>query len=111
TARGLSRFDDDYYRHWPFEISPAEEAAEGYMKSLTVSEELAVFLSIRGMCLREQGRFSEAEESFATALEFAPGRPSYKQMFGNMQAALGRQTQRAGLTPDIKGQKRPQLNP
>src|SRR5262249_36928410 len=53
TSRGLNRFDDEYYRHWPFEIAPAEEAAEGYLKSLTPSGEMAVFLSVRGMCLRE----------------------------------------------------------
>jgi hypothetical protein len=92
TARGLSRYDDDYYRHWPFEISPAEEAAEGYLKSLTVPEELAVFLSIRGMCLREQGKLSEAEQTFAAAAQLAPGCRSYRQMLGNAKTALGPQT-------------------
>ena len=56
AGRGVNRFTDDYYRHWPFELAPAEEVAEGYLKSLTPPEELAVFLSIRGMCLREAGR-------------------------------------------------------
>ena len=53
AGQGVNRFTDDYYRHWPLEITPAEEVAEGYLKSLTPPEELAVFLSIRGMCLRE----------------------------------------------------------
>jgi Transglutaminase-like superfamily len=104
TARGLSLFDDDYYRHWPFEISSAEEAAEGYLKSLTGPEELAVFLSVRGMCLREQGRLSEAVESFAAAAQMAPGCHSYRQMLRSLQTGLGPQTRRAALTPQAMGQ-------
>src|ERR1035441_10188027 len=68
TGRGVNRFEDDYYRHWPFEISKAEEAAEGYLKSLSPAEELAVFLSIRGMCLRESGRLAEAADRKSTRL-------------------------------------------
>lgn len=78
ASHGLNRFSDDYYRHWPFEVSTAEEAAEGYLKSLTPAEELAAFLSIRGMCLRESGRLKEAAEAFATAAKLAPGCRSYK---------------------------------
>ncbi len=103
TARGLSRFDDDYYRHWPFEVSPAEERAEGYLKSLTPSEELAVFLSIRGMCLREQGRLSEAAEAFAAAAKLAPGCRSYRQVLGSLESGAGRQA-RAGVRISIAGQ-------
>ena len=104
TARGLSRFDDDYYRHWPFEVSPAEEAAEGYLKSLTASEELAVFLSIRGMCLREQGRLAEAAEGFAAAAQLAPGCRSYGQMLRSLETASGQQTKRAELLLKTTGQ-------
>ena len=88
TAHGLSRFDDEYYRHWPFEITPEEEAAEGYLKSLTPSEELAAFLSIRGMCLREGGRISEAADAFAAAARLAPGCRSYRTMLASLQKQL-----------------------
>jgi hypothetical protein len=104
TARGLSRFEDDYYRHWPFEVSPAEAAAEGYLRSLTAPEELAAFLSIRGMCLREQGRLSEAVESFAAAAKLAPGCRSYRAVRDSMEVALGRQTKRQELTVQTAGQ-------
>lgn len=80
TSRGLSRFEDDYYRHWPFKVSAAEEEAEGYLKSLGPPGELAVFLSIRGMCLEEQGRVSEAAQAFAAAARFAPECRSYGLM-------------------------------
>lgn len=80
TSRGLNRFDDNYYRHWPFEITASEEAAEGYLKSLTPAEELAVFLSIRGMCQRSTGGWLAAIESFEAAAKLAPGCASYRYM-------------------------------
>ena len=45
AGNGVNRFPDDYYRHWPLEVSDAEVQAEGYLKSLTPAEELAVFMS------------------------------------------------------------------
>jgi len=83
--RAVNRFSDDYYRHWPFEVSPGEEAAEGYLNSLNPSEELAVFLSIRAMCLIEAGRQSEAAEAFAAAARLAPGCQGYRQMLAGLQ--------------------------
>lgn len=80
TGNGLNRFTDDYYRHWPFEVSEAEVAAEGYLKSLTSAEEQAVFLSIRAMCLREAGKMNEAAEAFELAAKLAPQVQSYRLM-------------------------------
>jgi hypothetical protein len=88
TGHGLNRFDDDYYRHWPFEVSPAEEAAEGYLRSLTPPEELAVFLSIRGLCQREAGKLSEAAHSFAAAARLAPGCRGYQEVLANLEGKL-----------------------
>ncbi len=90
TGRGLNRFDDDYYRHWPFEITAAEEQAEGYLKSLTPAEELAAFLSIRGMCLQETGRVGEAAQAFAAAARLAPGCESYRKVLTSLQPTVGR---------------------
>jgi len=80
SGQGLNRFEDSYYRKWPFPVTDEEVAAEGYLKSLSAPEELAVFLSIRGMCLREAGRPQEAADSFASAARFAPNCRSYKRM-------------------------------
>src|ERR1035437_4588273 len=89
TGHGLNRFEDDYYRHWPLEVTPAEEAAEGYLKSLAPPEELAVFLSTRGMCLREAGRLPEAAEAFAAAARRAPACQGYQVMLASLTARLG----------------------
>jgi hypothetical protein len=91
TAKGLATYDDDYYRHWPFEVTPGEEAAEGYLKSLTAAEEMAVFLSIRGMCQREAGQVADAAQSFAAAARLAPGCASYRMMSEHLTAEAGGQ--------------------
>jgi regulator of sirC expression with transglutaminase-like and TPR domain len=80
AGKGVNRFSDDYYRHWPLEISEAEVKAERYLKSLSSPEELAVFLSIRGMCLNEAKSYREAAECFAGAARLAPGCRSYQTM-------------------------------
>ena len=77
---GVNRFSDDYYRHWPYETSEAEEHAEGYLKSLTPAQELAVFMSIRGMCWQEAGNFAEAADAFEVASRLAPGVRAYSVM-------------------------------
>lgn len=78
----VNRHPDEYYRHWPFEVSEAEEAAEGYLQSLTPAGELAVFLSVQAMCLREEGQFRDAAECFAEAARRAPSVQSYDMMAG-----------------------------
>jgi regulator of sirC expression with transglutaminase-like and TPR domain len=88
TGHALNRFDDDYYRHWPFEITPAEEKEEGYLKSMTRAEELAAFLSIRGMCLAEAGKTRQAAEAFAAATRLGPHCASYKRMLTTLTNAL-----------------------
>ncbi len=80
AGNGANRFSDDYYRHWPLEVSDAEIKADGHLKSLTPAEELAVFLSIRGMCRAASGRYAQAAESFKHAAKFAPSCQSYGKM-------------------------------
>jgi len=105
TSRGSNRFDDDHYRHWPFEISPAEEQTEGYLQSLTPAGELSAFLSIRGMCLCEAGRIPEAAESFAAAARLSPQCRTYQALLADLQTTLARQTaSTASSSPNSTGQ-------
>jgi hypothetical protein len=81
AGQAVNRFSDDHYRHWPLEVTEEEVAAEGYLTSLTPPEELAVFMSIRGMCWLEAGRYSEASESFQAAARLAPHCRGYPVLF------------------------------
>jgi hypothetical protein len=92
TSRGSDRFDDDHYRHWPFEITSAEEKEEGYLQSLTPAGELSVFLSIRAACLREAGRLPEAAESLAAAARLSPQCHSYQALLDDLKTTLASQT-------------------
>ncbi len=76
-----------YYRQWPFTLTEQEMQAEGYLKSLTPAEELAVFLSIRGMCLREAGRVREAADAFVAATRLAPNCRSYRLMLASLDGS------------------------
>ena len=58
---------------------PATHAASVSFPDVT---KLAVFLSIRGMCLRESGRMAEAVEAFGAAKRLAPG----VRRYGGMEA-------------------------
>jgi hypothetical protein len=107
TSRGSNRLNDDHYRHWPFEITPAEERTEGYLQSLTPAGELSAFLSIRGMCLREAGRLSEAAESFSAAARLSPECRSYQTVLASLQTTIARQAANTALSlsPESTDQK------
>jgi hypothetical protein len=64
SAPELARAGNDFF---------SEEIQENaYLKSLTPAGEAAVFLSLRGECLREAGRLEEARQCYAGAARFAP---------------------------------------
>lgn len=94
AGNGANRFSDDYYRHWPLEVTEAEVQADGHLKSLTPAEELAVFLSIRGMCQAESGNYAESFASFAHAAKLATGCRSYGRMRDEMAGKLPLRTAR-----------------
>ena len=77
TPRGMSSFDDDYYKTWPVKIPQAELKAGRFLVSLSAAEELACFLGSRGHCLQETGRAKDAVAAYASAHRLAPKDPAY----------------------------------
>jgi hypothetical protein len=73
TGRGMNRYDDEHYKQWPFPLTEQEIAENGYLKSLSAGEELAVFLTIRAQCLTEAARFADAMAALDHAVRLAPG--------------------------------------
>jgi hypothetical protein len=94
AGHAANRFSDDYYWHWPFEVTDEEVKSEGYLKSLTPAEELAVFLSIRGMCQRETGRFTEAADSFREAARLWPTCRGFQLMKAQMETEMKQRASR-----------------
>lgn len=77
AGHGISSYPDDYYRRWPMPVSDAEVQACGYLQSLTPEQDLAVFLSTRGECLKAAGRLPEARVAFAQAHALVPRSPEF----------------------------------
>jgi hypothetical protein len=72
TGRGMSVFDDNHYRQWPYPVTREEEEGFGYLKSMTATEELTAFLSLRGHCLMAMGKPQEAVATHEAALRLSP---------------------------------------
>jgi hypothetical protein len=53
TNRGLNCYPDQEYLEWPYPISQEELATGMYMKSLSPKRELAAFLELRALCLKQ----------------------------------------------------------
>ena len=88
TGRGMNRYDDAHFKQWPFPVTDEEIKAEGYLKSLTPAEELAVFLSIRGQCLTEAGRLADAAHDYAEAVRLVPAARGYRLLLADAQQKL-----------------------
>jgi len=56
TSRGLNCYPDQEYMEWPWPISKEELATGMYMKSLSPKRELAAFLELRALCLKQHKR-------------------------------------------------------
>ncbi len=69
---GFSSHPDAYYRTWPNSISPQEEQSGSYLKNLSQTETLSIFLSIRATSLQAAGKAQEAITAAAAAYRLAP---------------------------------------
>lgn len=85
TTIGFVSHPDSYYRTWPAATTPEEELAEGYFKPLTPLQELAVFLSIRGHCLRAAGDHRKSLGAFAQAFYKEPKSIGYQRLFARAE--------------------------
>ena len=95
TSMGFNSHPDSEYRKWPFPFTAEEERTEGYLKPMTPAQELSVFLSIRGMCLRAHKNYLYAVGAFAQAFHKEP------QSVGNQKlyARAEREAYEAGVLP------------
>jgi hypothetical protein len=99
TGKGMNRYDDEHFKQWPFPVTDEEIQADGYLKSLTPVEELALFLSLRGHCLKEAGRVAEAVASYAEAVRLAPDARPYRLLLAAAQQERSRPASGACVPP------------
>ena len=101
TGKGMNRYDDEHFKHWPFPVTDEEIQADGYLKSLTAVEELALFLSLRGHCLKEAGRMPEAIACYAEAVRLAPDSRPYRLLLADARQQTPDRS--AGVPPASPG--------
>lgn len=104
TGKGMNRYNDEHFKQWPFPVSDEEIRTEGYLKSLTPAEELAVFLSLRGNCLKENGRLAEAASCYASAVRLAPRSNAYRALLVDAQSSSQLQHAMTGVLPPLPNQ-------
>ena len=100
TSLGLTRYDDDYFKTWPFKISEEEIRRDGYLKSMTPREELACFMSIRGSCLMSMRRFDEAIAAETEAARLAPHIRAYQLILQMARQEVERKSDPVVVPPD-----------
>jgi hypothetical protein len=83
TGRGMNKYDDNHFKNWPFPVTDEEIKADGYLKSMTPAEELACFLSLRGHCLKANGRLPEAITAYSEAARLAPNIRAYQVLLAD----------------------------
>jgi hypothetical protein len=72
NSGGYASHTDDYYRSWPFPLSPEEEKLGSYLTNLTSQQSLAIFLSIRATCFQVTRDNTSAIAAAAAAYRLAP---------------------------------------
>jgi hypothetical protein len=90
TGKGLDKYDDEFYKKWPFPLSQANIQEEDYLKSLSAKEELSVFLSIRGECQTDNEQLGDALASFSLAYKLVPTWKGNQVMFAQARQRLAR---------------------
>lgn len=75
SGYGFSAYDDEHYRNWPRKMTKEEADSGFYLRPLSGAEMLGVFLTTRGHCLLDIGRFEEAKQAYQTAQRFSSKDP------------------------------------
>ena len=88
---------DEHYRHWPRRLTRAELDSKKYVRPLSASESLALFLETRGHCLADNGRFDEARDAYEQARRYAPEWSDYKGHISAMELQTTIVAQRSGM--------------
>jgi tetratricopeptide (TPR) repeat protein len=87
TGRGLSSYSDEHYREWPRAITDDELKHREFLVSLTLREELSVFLQARGHCLMDRKRYKDALDIYRVALKAFPTNSACQEFVKEAYAA------------------------
>lgn len=72
TNGGMTSKPDEHYKEGIYAWDEARYGQEGYLQNLDAKGQFADFLDLRGLCLRMNGRFTEACEAYQLASALKP---------------------------------------
>jgi hypothetical protein len=87
SAGGLNEESDDYYKHWPFPVTPQAEEEFHYFQPMSARDELASFLSMRSQMLLTQRQWIPAIRCQMKAVELS----EHNKVGMNLQLAAFKQ--------------------
>lgn len=85
SGHGMSTHSDEYYRDW-LKFTKEDNEFKYYLKSLSPTEEYALFLEFRADILGYNGNSNEAKRIFEKALEYVPNHPLIKERLKEIQS-------------------------
>ena len=100
TVPGLAVHSDEYYRHWPYEITGEEMAQGYYLKSLSTEQEIVVCMSNLYLCLMANDMYLDAMIQFKQIEKLAPNYPHIGDLIKSLQKFLDNEMK----TPYAKNQ-------
>ncbi|WP_147274167.1 hypothetical protein [Bremerella cremea] len=81
ASQGFNAPTEDYYRKWPFPITPKQEQDYGHIRPQTQQEEFAMLAGQRANCLMDNFQFESAVEALACAKQLAPSNAIYHNSY------------------------------
>jgi len=88
SGYGFSPFDDEHYRSWPRKMTKQETQSGYYLRPLSGAEMLSAFLTTRGHCLLDTGRFEEAKQTYASAQRLSAKDPYLARFIGQADSRI-----------------------
>jgi len=107
SGMGMSAYSDEFYQHWPYELTRDDESSGMYLRSMSSCEEFANFLMERGNILEALKRMPEAEMAYAQAHALIPG---HAMFFGNLAIAADKERMMASGLLDPNNPQNPYRN-
>ncbi len=91
TSPGLVVHPDEYYRHWPYQISNEEMAQGYYLAPFSDEQEIAVSMGNLAMCLMANERYLDALIQFRQIERLDPKRPYTSDIVKSLQNFLSKE--------------------
>lgn len=107
SGNGCARYEDEYFKAWPYKLTDQEIQANRYLASLSPAEDLAEFLASRGHCALDNGQAAFAARCYENAYGYDPSRLCYRKWLADAAGQSGYRPTSPALASLLAMRKRP----